>query len=75
MNLWQVFWLVPFVDAFPSETIYDSGVVFNKTILQMADGTYSCGYSSGFSPDSHFNPVHGKMNNEPKFKRKYKYNF
>jgi len=26
----------------------------------MAIGTYSCGYSSGFTPDSLFNPVHEK---------------
>lgn len=34
--------------------------------------TYSCGYSSGFTPDSLFNPVHEKWTFEPKFGGEYR---
>jgi len=50
---WQVFWLIPAVDAFPSGPgNYRDRKQWQKVIQQLklliAVGTYSCGYSSGF---------------------------
>ena len=46
---WQVFWLTSLSDAFPSGKNPGSGRGFRK-ITEV----YSCGYSSGFAPDSLF---------------------
>jgi hypothetical protein len=50
--MWQVFWLIPVVDAFPSRNYLNSGVSSSTTQIAPNKigtiGTYSCGYSSGF---------------------------
>jgi len=50
----QVFWLIPVVNAFPLRLIFEEVACSLTTQTAIADGTYSCGYSSGFSPDSLF---------------------
>lgn len=39
-------------EAFPSRFSRNSGICSSKSIFQ----AYSCGYSSGFTPDSHVRP-------------------
>lgn len=54
---WQVFWLTSLFAAFPSRSI--------ETVADIAKSSlevYSCGYSSGFAPDSLFIEVLRRQN-------------